>query len=57
MTESHLGWFSAVILMTLSLGFLLGLTLGSWWLFRDTEPRPNRRWTLIEWLIRHKLVK
>ena len=57
MTESHLGWFSTVILMTLTLGFLLGLTIGFWWLFRDPAPRQNRRWTLVEWLVRHTLVK
>jgi hypothetical protein len=57
MTETHLGWFSAVILMTLSLGFLVGLTIGAWWLLRDEEPRPNRKWSLAEWLVKHRLVK
>jgi hypothetical protein len=60
MTDAHLALFIAVIIMTGIVGFLIGLTVCAWFVLHDRrEPpsRPNRRWTLIEWCVRHGVLK
>jgi hypothetical protein len=60
MTEQHFVWFVGVIIMTGIVGFLIGLTVCAWFVLYDRrEPpiRSNRRWTLIEWCVRHGVLK
>jgi hypothetical protein len=50
------GWtvVALVALLLLKFGIEVYVLARAWWLLREPEPRPNRKWTVLEWAIKHK---
>jgi len=60
LADEDLFRYTLAFTQLLGLGVLIYYAVVAWRCLRgmrDDEPRPNRKWTLAQWLLRHGLIR